>query len=290
MEKKRRKPVKYLTNKELLAEIARCKKTFCTFTDPKYADYDAIIHTMESLTPLFLEELLSSLNAKLEEGTSPRTKDGLVVRYMTYDHVPIDPERKRKSRVTNQNHARTNFPPFKHLVLRVGEDGSESWEEVGRSHWDGDFETGTFTIEKGRMSERLGRMFMDFVERYSSRSNWRGYTYRDEMCGLALTHLAQVGLQFDESKSSNPFAFYTTTIAHCFTRTLNLEKKNQSIRDDLLINMGMSPSYTRQIENELAQSGIKEPKKIPGKRGRKSKKQIEAEKVAQAEQDADPKL
>ena len=103
------------------------------------------------------------------------------------------------------------------------------------------------------------------------------------MRGLALTHLAQVGLQFDESKSNNPFAFFTTTITHCFTRTLNVEKKNQAIRDDLLIHMGMSPSSTRQIENELAQSGIVEPKKIPAKRGRKSAATLAAEKKAQEE-------
>lgn len=286
MEKNRR-TIKYLTNKELLAEIARCKISYCTFTDPKYSNYDAIVQSLASLTPLFLQEVLDKLNSKLPEGEAPRTKEGLVMRVMTYDHVPIDPERKRKSRVTNMNHARTNFPPFKHYVLKII-DGEEIWEEVGRSHWKGDFETGNFTIEKGRMSERLGTMFMMLVERYSGRSNWRGYSYRDEMCGLALTHLAQVGLQFDESKSTNPFAFFTTTISHCFTRTLNLEKKNQSIRDDLLVNMGMSPSYTRQIENELAQSGITEPKKIPGKRGRKSAKQVEAEKAAQKEHDEQP--
>jgi len=288
MDKTRNRPIKYLTNKELLAEIARCKNSYCTFLEPQHANYDAIVQSMASLTPLFLDELLERLNSKLSEGETPRTKNGLIVRVMTHDHVPIDPERKRKSRVTNMNHARTNFPPFKHYMLQVSEDGEETWLEVGRSHWKGDFETGHFTIEKGRMSERLGMMFMMLVERYSGRSNWRGYTYRDEMCGLALAHLAQVGLQFDESKSSNPFAFFTTTIGHCFTRTLNLEKKNQSIRDDLLINMGMSPSYTRQIENELAQSGITEPKKIPGKRGRKSAKQVEAEKAARKEQDEQP--
>ncbi len=272
--------VKYLTNKELLAEIARCKKTFCTFVSPEYADYDAIVSSFESLTPLYLDEVLSKLNHKLPEGQEPRTRDTLVVRMMTYDHIPLDPDRKRKSRATNQSHARTNFPPFKHYAIRIDPEGIETWEEVGRSHWEGDFENGNFTVLKGKMTERLGRMFMMLVDRYSSRSNWRGYTYRDEMCGLALTHLSQVGLQFDESKSNNPFAFFTTTISHCFTRTLNLEKKNQSIRDDLLVNMGMSPSYTRQIADELAQNGMTEPKKIPGKRGRKSAATIAAEKAA----------
>jgi hypothetical protein len=282
----RPKTIKYLSNKELLAEIARCKKNFCTFTAPEYSDYDAIISQQE-VSEAYMVELMEKLNAKLPEGEAPKTRDGLVFRVMTYDHVPLDPDRKRKSRATNQSHARTNFPPFKHFLYNVDEAGNETWTEVGRSHWRGAFdETGEFTVEKGRMSERLGMMFMMLVDKYSSRSNWRGYTYRDEMRGLALAHLAQVGLQFDESKSNNPFAFFTTTITHCFTRTLNIEKKNQAIRDDLLIHMGMSPSYTRQIENEMSQNGIVEPKKLPAKRGRKSAAQLEAIKVAEAAEKA----
>jgi len=35
---------------------------------------------------------------------------------------------------------------------------------------------------------------------------------------------------------------------------LNLEKKNQSIRDDILESAGLNPSYTRQTENEMAKS------------------------------------
>lgn len=226
----RPKAIKYLSNKELLAEIARCKKTFCTFIAPEYSDYDAILTSEVSASPLFIEELLDRLNSKLDEGESPKTANGLIFRVMTYDHIPLDPDRKRKSRATNQSHARTNFPPFKHYLFNVSEDGTETWTEVGRSHWKGDFETGEFTVEKGRMSERLGMMFVMLVDKYSSRSNWRGYSYRDEMRGLALTHLAQVGLQFDESKSNNPFAFFTTTITHCLGgETMILTKEHGSI-------------------------------------------------------------
>jgi len=35
---------------------------------------------------------------------------------------------------------------------------------------------------------------------------------------------------------------------------LNLEKKNQAIRDDILESAGLNPSYTRQNENENAKS------------------------------------
>jgi hypothetical protein len=81
--------------------------------------------------------------------------------------------------------------------------------------------------------------------------------------------LAQVGLQFNEAKSQNPFAFYTTTMQNCFTRVFNDEKRSQNLRDDLLIAMGAAPSMTRQIEHELARAGGNEPKHIPMKRGRK---------------------
>jgi hypothetical protein len=94
-------------------------------------------------------------------------------------------------------------------------------------------------------------MFMKLCERYATRSNWRGYTYNDEMRSTALLQLAQIGLQFDESKSENPFAYYTAAITNSFTRVLNLEKKNQIIRDDILEEAGLMPSFTRQTENDI---------------------------------------
>jgi hypothetical protein len=91
---------------------------------------------------------------------------------------------------------------------------------------------------------------MKLCERYGTRANWRGYTYNDEMQSQALMQLSQIGLQFDESKSENPFAYYTAAITNSFTRILNIEKKNQAIRDDLLEQNNMTPSFTRQGENE----------------------------------------
>ena len=89
---------------------------------------------------------------------------------MTYEHIPLDPDRVRKSRVTDQSYAKTNFPPFKHYILL--EDGPK---EVLRSHWSGGFDNGHFDPDKGRINDRLARMFMMLVERYSRRGNWRGY-------------------------------------------------------------------------------------------------------------------
>ena len=111
---------------------------------------------------------------------------------------------------------------------------------------------GYFSTDHGKMTNQLALMYMKLCERYGTRANWRGYTYNDEMQSQALMQLSQIGLQFDESKSDNPFAYYTAAITNSFTRILNSEKKNQAIRDDLLEYNGMMPSFTRQNENETA--------------------------------------
>jgi len=92
-------------------------------------------------------------------------------------------------------------------------------------------------------------MFLKLCERYSLRSNWRGYSYIDEMRGQALIQLTQIALQFDESKSNNPFAYYTAAVTNSFTRVLNVEKRQRDIRDDLLQEAGQMPSWTRQMEH-----------------------------------------
>jgi hypothetical protein len=106
------------------------------------------------------------------------------------------------------------------------------------------------------MTKKLAHMFMKLCERYATRSNWRGYTYNDEMRSQALLQLSQIGLQFDESKSQNPFAYYTAAITNSFTRVLNIEKRNQNLRDDILEMNGLTPSYTRQGQGSWGGGGV----------------------------------
>jgi hypothetical protein len=260
--------VKYITNKELLAEIHKSKNSYCVYIDPKYAAYDAIVHSLSEITDELIQAtkvekarlIVQQAKAKQREaGKKPYEikvddvkpedlpTESIVFRVMTPHHLPLDPDRKRRGKGEEGNYVKTPFLPFKHFIIV---DGNPT--EVGRSHWTGTIQDGKFDMTHGQISHRLAVMFMMLVDRYSRRSNWRGYTYLDEMKSHALLQLSQIGLQFDESKSDNPFAFYTTTIKNCFTRILNLEKKNQNIRDDILIMHGVNPSYTRQNEHEYA--------------------------------------
>jgi len=120
---------------------------------------------------------------------------------------------------------------------------------VGKSHWIGELDTGEYCKTHGNLTDNLALMIMKLAEKYSMKSNWRNYSYREEMEGQAVLQLCQVVLQFDESKSQNPFAFLTTISHNSFLRILNIEKTNQKLRDQLLVEAGVDPSYSCSQRN-----------------------------------------
>ena len=245
--------MKYMSNKELLAELQRSKATYCYFIAPEYIIYHEVLLSLDLLTQEYLDNVIIKKASKMSTKANfidPKSIDpeSIVFRVMTDEHLPAEVGGKRKSHTTGEWVVKPNFPPFKHYIMKDGVPF-----EVGRSHWRDGLQNGTFDREHGRMTENLAKMFMLLVDNLSYKGNWRGYSYTDEFRNNALVHLMQVGLQFDESRSDNPFAFFTQIIKHVFTRVLNLEKRQQSIRDDLLIFSGVQPSFTRQVDNEIEQ-------------------------------------
>lgn len=173
--------IKYLTNKDLLAAIHESKLTFCEFEHPSYANYDIIVHSLDSVSLEVLEaarqKRLSDLQA--EEKRESRSKvfeskltieeiplESIVVRLMTFDHIPINPAKVDRAKTEAERHIRCQFPPFQHYIWK-----NNSWHCVGRSHW----KNGEFSLHHGRVTNRLGAMWMKLVERYGHRGNWRGY-------------------------------------------------------------------------------------------------------------------
>jgi hypothetical protein len=275
----------YLNNKDILKEIHKSKNTYCVYKDPEAADYDIIVPDLskinkknilqarknraERLAKLAHDEAVASTGQKqrMENFEIKYTKipqTDVVFRVMTWEHIPLDDAKTQRARDAarelfedeeeeayteydeddpkHNKYVKVNFPPFQHF--RVDEEGVPIL--VGKSHWQGGLKRGKFCRDHGQMTNKLAHMFIKLCERYATRSNWRGYTYNDEMRSQALLQLSQIGLQFDESKSQNPFAYYTAAITNSFTRVLNIEKRNQNIRDDILEMNGLNPSYTRQ--------------------------------------------
>jgi hypothetical protein len=267
--------VRYLNNKDLLAEIHKSKNSFSSFTKPEYNQHDIILTSLDKVNIRTVADAkrnqakrlgILAFNAarisgdkkiKLAECTPDYTtikKTDLVFRIMTFDHIPLAPGRKKTVKSTADGHDKINFPPFQHW--KYNDEGELIC--VGKSHWKGTVEKGSFSKDHGRITEDLGKMFIKLSERYAQRSNWRGYTYNEEMRGQAILQLSQIGLQFDESKSENPFAYYTAAVTNSFTRVLNIEKKMQNIRDDMLEVNGLTPSLTRQSRDEYAEENARQ--------------------------------
>ena len=269
------KKVKYLNNRDLLSEIHKSKCSFSVFSKPEYSQHDIILPSLDKINIRTIAEAkrnrakrigLEAFNKARETGDrkvklaelipdyKTINKTDVVIRIMTFEHIPLAPGRKRTTKTQADNYDKVNFPPFQHWKF----DDNDDLVCVGKSHWKGTLKKGHFSKDHGRITENLGRMFIKLSERYAQRSNWRGYTYVDEMRGQAILQLSQIGLQFDESKSDNPFAYYTAAVTNSFTRILNIEKRSQNIRDDLLESAGLTPSMTRQNQGIFAEEVTKQ--------------------------------
>jgi ribosomal protein L44E len=280
---KQPKKVNYLNNRDILKEIHRSKNTYCSYLN-KETDhqFDIIVPSVDKINQRTIAEARRNRADRIKRETGeildPKkdiANTDLVFRVSTWEHIPKVPKKltkaqeKKKSKLEellemddvdmeddglqelmedvkqDLNYIKLPFPPFYHYKI----DENKEPYLVGKSHWRGDLESGEFCKDHGMMTPKLANMFIKLCERYATRSNWRGYTYNEEMRGQALLQLSQIGLQFDESKSQNPFAYYTAAITNSFTRVLNIEKKMQNIRDDILEQNGLNPSYTRQFKN-----------------------------------------
>jgi len=258
--------VNYLNNKDLLKEIHKSKTTYCSFTDPDYHQYDIILPSLDRINIRTIAEAKRNKAKRLSQADFEArklagekvkqadceidykkiTKRELIFRVMTFDHVPEEPGRKKNPKTVADTKTKLNFPPFQHWKF----DENDDLVCVGKSHWRGDVDSGEFDKTKGQATDTLARMWLKLVDRYATKGNVRGYTYNDEMKGQAILQLSQIGLQFDESKSNNPFAYYTAAVTNSFVRIINIEKKNQNIRDDILEMNDLNPSYTRTHQGE----------------------------------------
>lgn len=260
------KPKNYLNNKDILKEIHKSKNQFNSYTDPAYGQYDIILPTLDKINRLTVTEAkrnkakkMSSAEYERRKGLGEKvkqaecetlyteiTKEELIFRIMSFDHIPEEPGRKKNPKTVADTRVKLPFPPFHHY--KYNDEGELIL--VGKSHWVGGMDNGHFSHQHGKATDKLALMWLKLVDRYATRGNVRGYTYNDEMKGQAILQLAQIGLQFDESKSDNPFAYYTAAVTNSFVRVINIEKRNQNIRDDILEMNDLNPSYTRQNQGE----------------------------------------
>lgn len=111
--------VRYLNNRDLLAEIHRSKNSFSSFTKPEYSQHDIILTNLDKINIRTVADAkrnqakrlgIIAFNAAREAGDKKIklaectpdyktiAKTDLVFRIMTFDHIPLAPGRKKLPR------------------------------------------------------------------------------------------------------------------------------------------------------------------------------------------------
>lgn len=105
--------------------------------------------------------------------------------------------------------------------------------------------------ERNEITDKLAQMFMKLIDRYASKSRFAvTESFKDDMKCFALMTLVKVWRSFNAKKSQNPFAYYTTVVTNAFYQFQNQERKQKNIKNEMLIEIDKSPSYSYMVEYE----------------------------------------
>lgn len=97
--------------------------------------------------------------------------------------------------------------------------------------------------QEDKISNKLGAMFHLLASRYSTKPWFAGYSYREDMIAAGVLACCVAYKKFNIEKSQNPFAFFTVIVHRAFFQVMYKELKMQNIRDELLSEANMNPSF-----------------------------------------------
>ena len=111
---------------------------------------------------------------------------------------------------------------------------------------------------KGYMTDKLARMLQLLCSKYAKKGSFVNYSYNDDMQSYAMMMLVRTWNSFNPEKSNNPFAFFTQCIKNSFIQYLNQERRQRNIRDEMLIDQGMNPSFNYSESSSDGVPGIED--------------------------------
>ncbi len=145
-----------------MAQIHASKNTYCSYVSAEDSQYDLIVPNLKKINANAVAKARKVRSKRLTQEAWQKAKDSgekkikladytvstrkidkrdLVFRVMSYDHVPIDQERKKNPKQEADHHSKVNFPPFQHY--RFDKKGKLTC--VGKSHWIGGMDNGYFS-------------------------------------------------------------------------------------------------------------------------------------------------
>lgn len=81
-----------------------------------------------------------------------------------------------------------------------------------------------------RVSDYVGESILKIATGLASKSNFIGYSYKDEMISDGIENCLCYLHNFNPDKSKNPFAYFTQIIYYAFLRRITKEKKQLYIK------------------------------------------------------------
>lgn len=80
------------------------------------------------------------------------------------------------------------------------------------------------------VTDYIAESFLKISEHLSHRPNFINYPFREDMIGDGVENCILYAHNFDPSKSSNPFSYFTQIIYYAFLRRIEKEKKQAFVK------------------------------------------------------------
>ena len=97
---------------------------------------------------------------------------------------------------------------------------------------------------KPQIPRYIGECFLKIANHLSYKPNFVNYMFKDDMICDGIENCLQYIDNFDPSKSTNPFAYFTQIIYYAFLRRIQKEKKQLDIKNKLLEKSGFDEVFS----------------------------------------------
>jgi hypothetical protein len=97
--------------------------------------------------------------------------------------------------------------------------------------------------EDPRIPNYIGECFLKIAEHLSRKPNFISYSFRDEMIADGIENCLMYFRNFDPTKSSNPFAYFTQIVYFAFLRRIMKEKKQLYVKYKATEQFGILDEY-----------------------------------------------
>lgn len=85
-------------------------------------------------------------------------------------------------------------------------------------------------LSQPQYSDYIGRSIIAICENLAKKGNFAGYSYRSDLVGNAILNIFKYFDKFDETKTQNVFAYWTTIAYYSMLQTIKKEKLQQDIK------------------------------------------------------------